>query len=181
MCGFDFLLSYIVCLILSTFTPFDLFQCKNDLQAALEDFPFSYARIWILLLSFLWPAAGFWGSTTIHQQASYVTYTDPVQRSLGVLKTWFWVALNVFFSSYACNIQLSPSFHQHVSQSSLVIYVFSRFFESVWLRHVFPAETTGLGIIGTFWLCYPLTILSCVALYFVFNSNKATRIMFGLS
>lgn len=149
-------------------------------MAALKDVPISYGPVTLLVFSFLWPVGSYWGQQTIQQQASYITYKDPLQRPIGIFKTWFWMALNGVFAAYTCNERLSPSFHKHASQSALVIYIFSRFFQSIWLDLVFPMSATGYGIIDTFWLCYVLTILSCITLYFVLNGNKFTRAMFGI-
>ncbi|CAD7923736.1 unnamed protein product [Amoebophrya sp. A120] len=132
----------------------------------------------ILLLSAIWPVATFWGARSARRVGPFLTFYDDQQRLLGLLRSWLWMAVLAAFAYYFANGTVTPAVHKHITQSAMVVYVFHRFAEELWLRALLEKDSNRDEIAAS---TIVLVLLSCMGLYAILQSNWVTRLMFGLT
>lgn len=77
----------------------------------------------------------------------------------------------------ACEHVIHPLVFTHVTQSAMVVFIFHRAFEALWVEAL-PSTSNGVA------LCFQLIVLNflgCIAIYALLVLNKWTRFAFGIT
>ena len=134
----------------------------------------------LLLLSALWPVITFWGARSLRRIGPWVSFYDRTQRHLGLLRTWAWMGVMVKFATTFANGPVSVRLHRHLTQSAMVLYIFHRLSEQLWLTAVKRHIGVSLDRMGLCWLLICCNFLTCLLLYAGLSANRHTAKMFGI-
>ena len=133
-----------------------------------------------LLLSALWPVVTFWGARSLRRIGPWVSFYDRTQRYLGLLRSWAWMGVMVKFATTFANGPVSVRLHRHLTQSAMVLYIFHRLSEQLWLTAVKRHIGVELDRMGLCWLLICCNFLTCLLLYAGLSANRHTAKMFGI-
>ena len=164
--------------------------------------------VMVLLMSWAWPFFTYWGPMYIRRSAFITTYQDTsiikiltkvnetttvktlqhIEDPLyvkggginwGICRMWFWMISMFLFAKNYCDFQVHPAFHAHMTQSGMIFYIMHRCFTPILVQSFYNdvklQEPTRLWLVVSI-----ITYALCLAFYFLFISNKYTRMMFGL-
>ena len=129
----------------------------------------------LLLLSALWPVITFWGARSLRRIGPWVSFYDRTQRHLGLLRTWAWMGVMVKFATTFANGPVSVRLHRHLTQSAMVLYIFHRLSEQLWLTAVKRHIGVSLDRMGLCWLLIFAATLSPVCCSMSASPPTGTR------
>ena len=102
---------------------------------------------------------------------------------------WGWFLILVVFAKAFANGPVTRRLHKHVTQSAMVIYIFHRFGEEIWIQAFRKNTVYEVGDEpGTKWdrIGFGLAVVlmnfaTCMAVYGLLQTNWVTRKMFGIT